>query len=1695
MIERFAGRFVLLRRLGQGGMGEVFLARDLTTGSECALKRLAARGSTSLPEAVRREFEALTRVRHPLVVSVYELGVSPEGIPYCTMEYVPGVSADRAVARGDWASVCFVGAQVAHGLEALHAAGVVHGDLKPANIPAVPAERAGERPRSVRLLDFGLAVLVGEKAGGHTGTPGFAAPEVVRGAKPSPASDLYGLGATLFAIASGRAPFEADDVDTMLRRQQAGPPSALALEELGAPAALVQLILRLLSPDPRERPRDAREARRELARIHPAARLPLEERLRATVVVGRERELARLESSIGRALSPRPVTILVGDPGSGKSSLLGELSARASLAGLDCISLSCGALEGAGAVARALLRRLAADARVELGTELAAAQARTIVGEMPAAVREDDLDVLAEAGAKCANAIAPASRVVLVLLDDAERLDPLSAAWIRRLVCRPDPVPVRWVWARRPLAASDVEDEAVLVSAGFAERLELAALDRESVARLAAARLHDAPPEELVEFLWSRAAGHPGLTVELLSAAATAGAIREDDSGLRLDASALATVGIPKDFESSLEARHRALPAVARALAAALAIWGRALDPRTRHALAPTADEDAVAAIVNAGLVRRLPTGDLLLWPPAFGERVVRGMSAEGRRDLHRAALRQPGLSASERFRHLRGAGNLAEALDAARVAVEETSDPALAAAAADLAEVEAPSQGAEWHERAARLLMARRKYAAGIPHLERALELEPEGATRAERWAALTTCYLRSGRLDDTARAVEAALKEGVPEGVRLALMATDAARCYSMNRLTESVGIAHGVLRDAQAAESHHSIATSAGVIAHARLSEGRTKEAEEFARVSEEAYNRVGDEHGQIRSIGLRASIARARHRLEEAEALYRRSLQLATDQNNRLGFEESLADLGLVLSLRGQWKEAVETYRRMLRVAVEDGRSASVAIARTNLGYMAGLLGERRAACRQAQAGIRLCRKYRPRLEALSWRSLAQALRISGRHRAARRVALRALALADRAAPEERIWSRLELGRVHAAMGNWKAAGETWKSLEGRLTDSSAQEHAILVACLGRADLRLAKIEEARVRADVLDAWVRSREVPLASAHCLLLRAELALRNGPGEQVASTAAEALTAFETLSAGPDRAAAAIDLAGLAPFVPENAPPVMDWLDIAAHGFEQIGNQHGRTRALALMAEWLRRGQGRPLPATPDRSLIERVSWLLNSITDLRELAQRAMRMAVEQLDAERGAILLLDRETGQMSVIAEHGAMDATARNEAVGYSRRIVERVTKSGGALLVTDTPSDPSIRSESVVNLQLRSILCVPMFLGSAVVGAVYLDDSRRAHRFGEEDRGVLEGFAHLMAVAIEKARGHEEIERFKKMLEEENLSLRQEVGARFQYQNVVGTSSVMKRVLATVDHAARTNTTVLITGENGTGKELIARTLHHSGRRRMGPFVVVNCGAIPETLLESELFGILPNVATGVRAREGRFVQASGGTLLLDEVGEMPVKQQVALLSVIANREITPVGGGKPIPVDVRIIAATNRNLRQLMEQGLFREDLYYRLNVLEVEVPPVRERKPDVPALARHFLEQFSKAQEREVPQLSPDFMAVLMQSDWPGNVRELQNYIERVLAMNPGKTLRPDPLPRDLQDRGVLRSGRGRKLGDTVGELERRMVAEALQRAGGNQSQAARMLGLTEQSLRYRIRKYGLGHARHNQRTRQK
>ena len=327
--------------------------------------------------------------------------------------------------------------------------------------------------------------------------------------------------------------------------------------------------------------------------------------------------------------------------------------------------------------------------------------------------------------------------------------------------------------------------------------------------------------------------------------------------------------------------------------------------------------------------------------------------------------------------------------------------------------------------------------------------------------------------------------------------------------------------------------------------------------------------------------------------------------------------------------------------------------------------------------------------------------------------------------------------------------------------------------------------------------------------------------------------------------------------------------------------------------------------------------------------------------------------------------------------------------------------------------------------------------------------------------------------------------LREENRSLREALGKRFSHPNIVARSPKMQEVLAMVERVAPTNSTVLLGGESGVGKDLIARAIHEKSRRASGPFLKINSTAIPENLLESELFGFEKGAFTGaVASKPGKFELADKGTIFLDEIGDVPPLTQVKLLRVLQEREFERLGGTRTVKVDVRLLAATNKDLRQALEQGTFREDLYYRLNVVPIDIAPLRERKQDIPDLVNLFVSRFTGESGKPVEGITPEAMQILVSYHWPGNVRELQNIVERACALAKGSVLGPSDIHLDVRPaKAVNGSGGFLPDGMTLEQWEDEMVQEALRRANGNKSQAARLLGLSRNALRYRLSKIGI------------
>ncbi len=497
---------------------------------------------------------------------------------------------------------------------------------------------------------------------------------------------------------------------------------------------------------------------------------------------------------------------------------------------------------------------------------------------------------------------------------------------------------------------------------------------------------------------------------------------------------------------------------------------------------------------------------------------------------------------------------------------------------------------------------------------------------------------------------------------------------------------------------------------------------------------------------------------------------------------------------------------------------------------------------------------------------------------------------------------------------------------------------------------------------------------------------------------------------------------------------------------------------------------------------------STLVEVSQALGGHVTLPGALSAVLLTLAKRCGAVRGVLSLLEDSSGELEIRASIG-LSVVGERTRYQLGEGITGMVASTGEPIVVPQISQDPRFLHRAAGRQERKgaefSFLCVPLLLHSRVVGTLSVELPYRREREFERLLKFLRVVASMISQAV---RIHRLLEAERQKLVTENAQLRQELHQRNHLSNMVGASGPMRQLNDEVARVAGTNTTVLIRGESGTGKELIAQAIHEHSPRARGPFIKVNCAALPETLVESELFGHERGAFTGAQARKkGRFELAHGGTLFLDEVGELSPTIQVKLLRVLQEREIERVGGTESVRVDVRVIAATNRDLERALAEGDFREDLYYRLNVFPIFVPPLRSRRADVLPLADHFIEKYSGEHGKHIKRISTPAIDLLSQYHWPGNVRELENTIERAVLMADGEVIHGHHLPPTLQTAEATGTVVTGSLGAAVEAFERGIIEDALKTSRGNRSKAARLLSTTERVISYKVKKYGIDPAR--------
>ncbi|MBK8170017.1 MAG: sigma 54-interacting transcriptional regulator [Sandaracinaceae bacterium] len=1576
-----AGRYRYVRELGHGALGRVFLAAD--TKARHALRAIKAVGPADATW-LAAEFASLRQVAHPNVAKVYELlrvdddsaqlFALPKNGAWLVEEFVDGRTADLVaaemhadrIALSRW--VARFASVVSAALSAVHARGLVHGDIKPTNV--VLRESDATDLTALRLIDFGLSRPMGSSTR-VGGTTGFLAPEAWLG-ECSAGTDLYALGVTLVHLLSRQLSSESQSDRSLASLQQAAPPIPAWVDE-----RLARPIAALCAADRGKRPSSAREVATQFTAV---AELLGDTPPDAVVISNDEsgEELAARIGSLPRVASDSAVADLVG-----------------ALAATSVVWVA--GAKGAGR------SRAIRDA-----VQVVQQKARELERVVPTYVVVDALPNEAASYPSVVHVNGPT--------------DPLSA---RAFVD---------ACAIGSIEVSVVIEAPTPTPRGEAE-VRVNPLGEEELRLLYAAVFGDGPrPADAWVAQCIRASGGlAGSICAALQSACVQG----------IDASSAAVWAQPQ-----LEPGEATLSDDEQKVVSSIAVSGGALSLAAATLVAGEQNAESVLKqLVASSTVRILSDGTLAL-SVARRNSVVGSMTARQRRGLA-GALLEIVHDGPARAYLLAAAGNDALAQSEFLEAIGRAHANARAAEALLLARDANAFYASNDSLRFALCDLLR---AAG--QYEEAKSLSESAGTHELVWLHGEVLRLLGERAQLSAWLTLARLNNDATYN----LHALKARSLFYNGKQKEAGELAANVASRSEA--SSRAKQRAAEVLALLAMRGGDLAGAQHYAESANQLAAASEDSGATSRACSLMTSVLLQMGHTGSAIRYAERAVKFADSAGETHALAVYEVNLGLALLEEGDLGRALSSLRAAAQKMTRIGRASEVGRALYNAANAAAL-------CANDELAV-----------VLSTRAQENAKRVGD----------------DLLA----LFSVLVLSDIHAHAHRWSQA----RALLPRTVVGAAVAQipwASRVALLAAHENDRPTLSRVR---ELLTAFASGELTPalavermLADAACarglqtekealaILLHARDRHENAPFELRLRVA---LYGAELGEAAKDRKATTLFLADARAL-----------LDHAAHTLDE----HGRAQLRACPA-YQRALSARPAPTgiTPRAETEDRWRQLTSLAKELaaeqsaHRLEEAVLRAALALTRAERAFLIGSDGQ-GRLSVVAHRdvgGKIGAASE-----YSNSIVTRVLTSGKPELSVDALTDTRFaRSASAHALLLRSVAAVPVRLADDGLGALYVDDRLRPSAFNDEELALLRDLAELASLAFDSAaqRRKERVARRKLALAHERLtqlvatqglelsSLRRldsdsSVAAQI---GIVCASEAMRSVLALASRVAVSDVAVLITGESGTGKELVARAIHAESTRRTRPFISENCGAIPEPLLESALFGHVRGAFTGAdRVRAGLFEVADGGTLLLDEIAELSPAMQVKFLRVLQTGEVRALGSDRIRRVDVRMIAATHRDVDAMVANGSFREDLFYRLAVVTIRVPPLRERVEDIAPLVAHFIERYAKSRSVRI---EPHALALLQQYKWPGNVRQLENEVQRALVLC-REVIRAEHLSDNVRGTAAPTSNATLGLRAHTDALEKRMIREALAQCSNNQTRAAKVLGLSRFGLQKMMRRLGL------------
>lgn len=1687
-------RYELLERLGSGGIGEVYKVRDRIEEAILALKLTRKDLPEMLKLAFKKEFYTLASLRHPNVVKVHDFGRLPDGRSYFTMDFVPGQPITRVLKGFDRRLYALL-VHILSALDYIHSRGLIHGDLKPENIIITRdkrrnaiGDRRGRRRLSAKILDFGFAEEIGLlDPTCIKGTVGYLAPELLKGGEVDARIDLYSLGIVLYETLTQRRAFRGKNATEVLRSNlEKTLPSPKNLNP-GIPHKLEQIILKLIQKDPRDRYENTGEVLEGLASVTKAA-APRRARARVSKLfysptVGREEALSLLEDALSRAKQNRGQLVLIsGETGIGKSRLLREFKLRVQLSGCRVISLSCST----------------PDLIAQFYGQLSFASPKLQTGE-PAIKKLRTFNQLANSVIRY---VEKSKAPAVFLLDDLDRADPTGqefAAFLSRSL-RSDPAAVVATCEEKGLSdrlTEGVRDEP------FLTEMSLSGLSHEETEALISNLLNTREDlDPLPDWTYRRTHGNPLLIEETLRCMLGQGVLRRRRKRWILNMTALGTLRPSRTMEALAGVWVGRLSDREADLLSTASVLGESFSLHLLKDLSALEESDVlelISSLQRQGLMTPDHDSHYRFSRRWIQDYLYQRIDIRKRKALHKKVARILEKEPPERreellpllAHHYRKAGVRAKAFQFSLEAGEKLEGDYSAEAALD--HYREALRVAPSHDRF-ELLMKIGELHQGLGFHSEALQyyqsaLRLKGLGPDERALVLlmtAVIHRRSRRYREALNAIKNGLTmlrskksrvmaDLLTERGRISMDRGDYDRAAEYCRKAEEISTE---------IENESALSNVYHILGLLHWRRGELKTAIQYTRKALGLREKLMDRPGTGRSYNNLGVIYWTKGDMDKAATCYEHALKEFEELGDIRGIADIHLNLGLLAWNKGDWEGSLRHSERSYALFDRLGDRAALAAIHNHLGMVDEQRGNWSKALKHYQAHRAFHKKIGdPQGEAIALTNLGSLFLKLGEFEKCKDSLEESLFLNEELHNEEGIaLSLLNLGMLRRDRSAWDLALDHLdrsitiyekRNLEKDLPTARRVASEVLI---GKGDLRAAQQSAGKA---LSLAKKLSDRLELGHIHRTL--GMICSKRGDGEGAERHFEQALRTFQDLRVRYELARTLLHRVSWRLKSMTDLGSAAAELARAEDIFTRLGAKADLETAHQLGSLFIRTvaEAGGPMAREAQLEALYEVSGVMSSILDMTVLSNRMVDLAVSLLKAERGLLLLMD-DKGELAIAAGR-EMDSATIKDAATLSRSVVSEVADKGLPVISDDASADPRFRKrESVILNNIHSLLCVPLKLKEKIIGTFYVDSRVATKLFSPQDLSFLNAVANLLAVAIENATLHEE-------LRQETNYLRREVSERYRLGSLVGKSEAMQTIFSQIETVSKSNASVLIEGETGTGKELVARAIHYNGARKAQRFIPVECGALPETLAESELFGHKKGAFTDAREdRPGLFEEADTGTIFLDQIDNLSLKLQAKLLRVLQNGEVRRVGESKTRRVDVRVICATNKNLKEEVKGGRFRDDLYFRLNTFHLHIPPLRDRRDDIPLLASHFLDQFSSKEGKNLKDPVSEALKCLLAYSWPGNVRELEHEIERaVILAKEGRAITTDLLSDEVLEASNLskfiRAKARGPLKRVMADIERQLVLESLKECSWNQTKAARALGISRPSLIEKMRRY--------------